>query len=440
MAKKTSNKLSEQMEFDSPSRPHNDVERDLAGGRTPHHRVPYQEDPESQKKLIDKLASQGYSQHLDRYGEYHQGDRNVGRGLEGGYVQNYGRVFQLFMTRIAPKENRNKVALEEAAKNIVMDEFNISEEDLQFDLKLKFEPISTQTPQKMTKQARQEKMAELDAEGDEGMTLERAKRRILNAMTQGLSVDGTDLFKKAEFTLRQLGMADLIPAYGDFASTMLMGYWQAPNAVIDAANGDDGDENEAAAGKTYLDKETNPPTVRAEALSFPYLIHEACKGVMEFLSLTSNPEDPERYQTAMNVEDQVSEETWDIRIGTPIWRMFLSLLPEAYVTDDDKKHLKFYVYSNLSNLTPKEFMSFIDVMVKDDEESRATAKRILGAMAYDLERTLDGEDITGEEHFRNEIDSITKGGRFDHPDEEGENPDDDDDLNDMLAGLGITRR
>ena len=439
MAKKISNKLAEQMEFDSPSRPHSDVERDLAGGRTPHHRVPYQEDPESQKKLIDKLASQGYSQHLDRYGEYHNGDRNVGQGMMP-YASNQGQIWMEYQRTVVPKERQNKEALEDAAKKIVLDEFNISEDDLQFDLKLVFEPISTQSPQKMTKQARQEKMAELDAEGDEGMSLERAKRRILNAMTQGVSVDGIDLFKKADFTLRQLGMGNLVQTYGKFASTLLMGYWQVPNAVIDKASGEEEGEEGAGAGKTFLDKETDPPTVRASAISFPYLIHEACKGVMEYFSLTSNPEDPERYETAMSVEDQVSEETWDVRIGTPIWRMFLSLLPEAYVTDDDKKHLKFYVYSNFSNLTPKEFMSFIDVMVKDDEESIATSKRILGAMAYDLERTLDGEDITGEEHFRDEIEKITKGGRFDHPDQEGDNPDDDDDLNDMLAGLGITRR
>jgi hypothetical protein len=218
-----------------------------------------------------------------------------------------------------------------------------------------------------------------------------------------------------------------------------MGYWQVPNAVIDSASGEGGEEG-SGAGKSYLDKETDPPTVRASAISFPYLIHEACKGVMEYLSLTSNPEDPERYETAMNVEDQVSEETWDVRIGTPIWRMFLSLLPESYVTDEDKKHLKFYIYSNLSNLNPKEFMSFVDVMVKDDEESKATSKRILSAMAYDLERTLDGEDITGEEHFRNEIENITRAGRFNSP-EETNTPedDDDDDLNDMLSQLGITR-
>ena len=439
MAKKVSKEIKERMTFNGPSRPNPDVERDLETRSTPHHRVPYSPDPDERSGTIDKLASKGYSDFLDKYGEYNQGNRNIGT-TEMEYALKSGAAYMFYMQNIAPREQRNKEALEESAKNIVLKAFKIPEDNLQFDLKLVFDPINTQTPQKMSKQERQEKMAELDRINDEDMTLERAKRRILNAMTQGVSVNGTFLYREAENTLRELGMGNLIEAYGKFASTLLLGYWQVSNPVISGANGDDNDGEGAGAGKTFLDTDTEPPTVRAEAISFPYLIHEACKGVMEYLSLTSEPEDKERYETAMSVEDQISEETWDIRIGEPIWNLFLSLLPESYVTGEDKSHLKYYIYSNLANLSAREFMSFISIMIKDDPESKATAKRILGAMAYDLERTLDGEDIEGEEHFRDEIENISP-----QKPEIGNNiknvpgKTEDEDLDDLLSQLGLRR-
>ena len=379
---------------------------------------------------------------MDKYGEYHQGSRDVGTNVMR-YAIESGAMFNMFKQRIAPMELRNKEALEESAKNIVIKAFKLPEGALKFKLELKFEPISTDNPQKMTKQERQEKMAELDRLDNEDLDLERAKRRILNAMTQGVSVDGTFLYREAENTLRDLGMGNLIQDYGKFASTLLMGYWQVPNSVVDNASGEEGEEG-SGAGKTFLDTDTEPPTVRAEAITFPYLIHEACKGVMEYLSLTSNPENKENYETAMSVEDQISEETWDVRIGEPIWNMFLSLLPESYVTGEDKSHLKYYIYSNLANLPAREFMSFISVMVKEDPESKATAKRILGAMAYDLERTLDGEDIEGEEHFRNEIEGITPQRPEADPEikkKSGTPPrkTDDEDLDDLLFQLGLRR-
>ena len=296
---------------------------------------------------------------------------------------------------------------------MIREYFKIPENRLQFDIKL--ETQSMQVNQDPTEAEVQEQEEELV---DEILNLERAKRRLLNAMTQGHAVDGTWMFKNVIPEIQRItGVENLTDKYAIFVSTMMLGYWQFPETMMEMVMSEAG-----AAGKTRLDSTTNPPTVVARAVIFPFLIHEAIKGVMEFLSKQRNPENPEMVQRAMDLEDNVRDEIWDIRLGPAIWRRLYSLYPEAIRNEEDKKRLQFYIYSNVANLPAKEFL----VLMKEVIGNTEMGKKLIGAMYYDLTRKVDDEEVTkSTSEFRKLIDEIT-------PKVE------EDDLKNLLSGLNIS--
>jgi len=204
----------------------------------------------------------------------------------------------------------------------------------------------------------------------------------------------------------------------------MLGYWQFPPELLSGAMGDGGDDEEdgGASGKTGLDTTTNPPTIHAQAIIFPFLLHEAIKGVMEFLGKEKNPEDPEKTKAAMELEDQPQHEIWDIRLGPAIWRRLVKLFPNPIVEDEDKKVIQYYIYTNIINLPTKEFV----VLMKEVIENSENGKKLIDSMYYDISQKLAGEEITDEDsEFRNLLDQLTANVN-------------DEDLSDLLTQLGIS--
>jgi hypothetical protein len=200
---------------------------------------------------------------------------------------------------------------------------------------------------------------------------------------------------------------------------MLLGYWQMPKEMMAMASGGEGS---GAAGKTRIDTSTNPPTIHAEAMIFPFLIHEAIKGVMEFLGKERKPENPEEYERAKDLEDTVQHEIWDIRLGPAIWRRLINLFPEAVKNEEEKKKIQYYIYVNIANLPVKEFLLLFKEIMAETE----MGKTLIGAIYYDLTRKVDNETVTkSDSEFRKLMDQLVE----QHS---------DDDLSDLLSNLGIT--
>ena len=415
----------EQMTFGpDDSRPNPDVENDLAAKETPYHdKVPFPERPEGEGSYEEFLASEEYQHALDKLAQY-SGKRDIGRGLEGKYGTLSIQAISL-MKQLISAETSHEEELEQLAERTIRDYFKIPEGAIQFNLKLVKNVLKVNSKQK--KQELQQKEEEL-ADDLNNLTPDRAKRRLINAMTQGHAVNGTYIFEKVAQELVQItGVQNIVEGYSIFVATMMLQYWQFPNQLIDTgAGGGEGEEGQGA-GITKVDTSTNPPTVNAQGMIFPFLIHEAIKGVMEFLSRERNPEDEERSQKARDLEDQIQHETWDIRLGPAIWRRLVKLFPDAIVNDEDKRMLQSYIYSNIANLPVKEFLTLMKEVIAGSE----TGEKLIGAMYYDISRTLDNEEVVGtESEFRNLMNELMSG----QPEEEMG----DDDLTDMLGQMGIT--
>lgn len=412
----------EQMTFDDESRPNRDVENDLTSKETPYsNKVTFPERPEGEGSYEELLASEEYKHALEKLAQY-TGERNIGSGVEGKYGQLSNQAMRI-LSELMRAETTHEEELEQLAERVIRDYFKIPEGAIQFNLKLVKEAVKVNGKQK--KEELQQKEEELVDDLNE-LTPDRAKRRLINAMTQGHAVNDNFMFNTVAEELSQItGVQNIVEKYSIFVATMMLGYWQIPNQMMAVATGGGDDEGQGS-GVTKVDTSTNPPTVNAQAIIFPFLIHETIKGVMEFLSRERNPENEERSQKARDLEDNIQHETWDIRLGPSIWRRLVKLFPDSVINDDDKKMLQSYIFSNIANLPVREFILLMkEVMVGDE-----LGQNLIGAMYYDLSRMVQGEDTTGESEFKKLMDQLTE----DLPNEEM----DDDELNDMLSQMGIT--
>lgn len=416
----------EQMTFnpDDESRPNPDVEGDLASKETPYHdKVQFPESPEGEGSYEEFLASEEYKHALDKLAQY-TGERNIGTGIDGKYAQLSNKAMSI-LAELMRAETAHEEQLEQLAERVIRDYFKIPEGAIQFNLKIVKEAVKVNGKQK--KQELQQKEEEL-ADDINDLTPDRAKRRLINAMTQGHAVNGNFMFDTVSEELTQItGVQNIVEKYAIFVATMMLGYWQFPNQMIATAGGGGDDEEGQGSGVTKVDTTTNPPTVNAQAIIFPFLIHEAIKGVMEFLSRERNPENEDRSQKARDLEDQIQHETWDIRLGPAIWRRLIKLFPESVLNDDSKKMLQSYIFSNIANLPVREFL----ILMKEVLTGGEMGENLIGAMYYDLSRMVSGEDSNGDEsEFKKLMDKLTE----DLPDEEME----DDELSNMLRDMGIS--
>jgi len=408
----------EQMSFSDPgSRPSPDVERDLSTRDTPFNKVDFPDTPEGHNNYEELLASEQYKNALDKLAEY-TGQRNIGTGVTGSYGRLSNAAFGI-LREIMMAENNHEEELEQLCVEIIKNHFKIPDNVLQYDFKIIKQSIKlNNTPKKEQLKQQEEELA--DDIND--LTPERAKRRLINAMTQGHAVDGSYLFRTVQPQLeRILGVRNIVEKYSIFVATMMLGYWQFSDEMLSSAMGSEGT---GAAGKAKIDTTTDPPTIHAEAMIFPFLIHEAIKSVMEFLGKEKEPEDQEKYQKAMELEDQLVHEIWDIRIGPAIWRRLLKTLPNAVLTDENEKMLQSYMYVNIANLPVNEFL----ISMKEIIDNTDDGKKLMGAMYYDLKMVIDGEEVTEDDsHFRSVMNEIVE-----------KHKNDDVDLDEFLAGLGIT--
>lgn len=393
--------LKEDMKFDDQSRPSTDVENDLANRNTSFKDIDFPVTDNEFNNYEELLASDQYKMALDNLDRY-TGERNIGRGVSEKYMQLSMRAFQI-LNELNGIEFRYKEELENLSVEIIKKHFNIPEGSLQFDFTLeqqvKTEPKKPKKPK--NEEEAQEQEEELSKEIS-NLKMERAKRRLINSMTQGSAIDGTYLFNDLKPRLEQItGDRRITEKYAILSSIMMLGYWQYSNSQLSATMGNDGEEESNAAGKTSVDLTTDPPTISAKALTFPFLIHEGIKGVMEYLSTQKKPTKIEGL--AKELEDKLVHEIWDIRIGPAIWRRLLTMFPQAILEDENERKLQYYLYTELVNTPANEFLLSMKEILSGSENG----KRILGAMYYDIKTILDDElDDESETQYRRVIDEL----------------------------------
>ena len=174
----------------------------------------------------------------------------------------------------------------------------------------------------------------------ENFNLERAKRRFINSLIQGAAFKGGHMFNLVRDEINEIN-PQLMNLYAVTQALMEHAYWIFPDMEGMAGSGG------GQMGQSEFDPDTDPPTVKARAVTFPLLVHELVKGVYEVFGTHGLPDDPRQAEMVLGAEDSLPAEIWDSRLGPVFWEKFLATYP-LELFDDDKKHIQHYLLDRKS--------------------------------------------------------------------------------------------
>jgi hypothetical protein len=259
---------------------------------------------------------------------------------------------------------------------------------MQFDAKLVMGPMSSaegmrQQPQEPKQQDVKQAFKHQDELEDfvdefEKFNLEKAKRRFINSLIQGASKKGHYMFELVRDELDRLN-PELANLYGVNQSLMDHLYWVMPDMEGMAASG------EGQIGQSEVDTETDPPTVKARAATFPLLVHELIKGVYDIFGTHGLPDDPKQAEMIMGAEDTLPAEIWDMRLGPIFWEKFQASYP-LELFDEDKRHIQHYLFMRFSKLPAEDFFKFAKSVLNGDPSANKAVQKMVDEIVSDLKK------------------------------------------------------
>jgi hypothetical protein len=396
------NLLEMAMDFETGDRPDPDLQHKLQTGDTPLQKIPMPATGrEPNQNFQELLASERYKQIVQKVRRY-AGLRPEQSIQDPNTQMSLVRTGMSAVARIGNIEGEHLQELEQLAVILVVKEMGIPEGSVQWDCKIehpnlegfKNDQPNEENPQEVNTEIELELANEL-----ESLNLERAKRRMVNAIIQGSAAKGQYMFHLVEPELTRItGSNEIINLYGILMSILDVQYWQYPDEIIKGAIG------QTIEGKEEVDRNTEPPTIYARGANFPVLVHEIIKGVMELFSHQAEPEDKEKFQQVMELEDTLEKEVWDLRLGPPIWERIRSQFPEEVLTDEAKYGLQNWILVEIFKLEAKQFL----VLTKEVMSGSPNGKRLIQEIYESIVALLNDESPEKPtETFESDLKEIT---------------------------------
>jgi hypothetical protein len=371
------------IDYEGPERMAGDVERKITGKQTPFHNFPAM--PEMDRDFIELISSKRFKDSVDKV-RMAMGDTRTIQG-SNALMQLMGTVGQA-MQRLIMIQSQNAEELEALAVKLVKDELGIPEGAMQFDAQLMMQPMGAAEGMKSEPEIPSEEEVE-ELMGDiENFNLERAKRRFINSLIQGAAFKGGHMYVMVRDEINDIN-PQLMNLYAVTQALMEHAYWIFPDMEGMAGGGG------GQMGQSEFDPETDPPTVKARAVTFPLLVHELVKGVYEVFGTHGLPDDPRQAEMVLSAEDSLPAEIWDSRLGPVFWEKFVATYPME-LFDDDMKHIQHYLFMRFSTLNAEEFMTLAKKILKGDPEGQRVIQRMVDEIVKEL-KEQDYKDAMGDE-------------------------------------------
>ena len=404
--------------YDGPERMEPGIERQINQRQTP-----YAENPmlpqDGDRDFVEMITSQRFKDSVDKVRRF-LGDTTPIQGnnpMMGLMSSVMGSLQQIKRVEVQHKEY-----LENLAVNLVKKELGIPEGQLQFDVELVSGPMgASEGMQTQPEQPDEEEVEEAFKEGEEHQeeiedfmdsmekfNLEKAKRRMINSLVQGAAFKGGHMYTLVSDEINRLD-PNILNLYGISQSLMEHLYWLYPDMEGMAGGGG------GQMGQSESDPETDPPTIKAKAFTFPLLVHEIVKGIYSLYGDQGLPNDPVQRSMVVRAEDTLPGEVWDSRLGPIFWEKFRDAWPDT-LYDEDKRYLQQYLFMKLSNLEAKDFINLAKAILADKPEAKQVIQRMV-----------------------DEIVEILK--KYEYESKMSDNDDDDDDFDNLddidLSALGF---
>ena len=347
--------------------------------------------PESDEMHFEeKLMSKRFTDVVKNFKRHH--------GTDKIDLNKFYEEQKALMTQLIDLESTHKTELEKLAIRLVREEFNMDEADVEI-----IATLTTEFAIEKTK-PRETPNEETKIEFDNHVEMTQAntevyKRRFINAMIQGSAKKVNHMFHLIDDELQDL--EPLLPS----------GYSKLMSGADYAYMLENDGKRRVIGGGVQVELPKNDgkrPKINAEAVLLPVLIHEIVKGVMEIMSTHGLPDNPTIAEYVMDKADYMNAETWDMRIGPPIWEKFLESIPA------EDFNLKHHVYVELVGLPVDEFNDVMREIMMGSRTGKAKVMEILKEIKDDLRN----------DEFDNAMDRVSDDEYFDP--EDLDNIDDED--------------
>ena len=380
------------IDYEGPERMAGDVEKKITGKETPYHGFPAI--PNMDRDFIELISSKRFKDSVDKV-RTAMGDTRTIQG-SNALMQLMGTVGQA-MQKLVMIQSQNKEVLENLAVELVKNELGIPDDAMQFKAELVGQPMgAAEGMQSEPEMPSEEEVEELM--GDmENFNLEREKRRFINSLIQGAAFKGGHMYNLVKNEINDIN-PQLMNLYAVTQSLMEHAYWIFPNMEGMAGGGG------GQMGQSEVDEETDPPTVKAKAVTFPLLVHELVKGVYEIFGSHGLPDDPRQQEMILNAEDTLPSEIWDSRLGPVFWEKFMASYPME-LFDEDKKHIQHYLFMRFSSLNAEEFMRVAKMILSGDPKGQQFIQLMVNDIIKEL-KNQEYRDAMGDEDDDDDLSGI----------------------------------
>jgi hypothetical protein len=215
---------------------------------------------------------------------------------------------------------------------------------------------------------------------------EKAKRRIINGITQGASIRGAFGFMLFKEYLDQLS-PELVEKYNEILK-LAFGIYDDENAIaMMLAALAQGQKMQGGESEMEYDEENEQFVIKARAICFPMLVHEIVKGLYEIVGTEGFGADKEKNQAIVGAVDKLSNEPNDLRFGKFFYDAISKLYNESDIEDARVRELFF---AEVYKLGEDEFFPFVENAVND--ELTNDQKQWAVNTMKDIERDLKKDD------------------------------------------------
>ena len=214
----------------------------------------------------------------------------------------------------------------------------------------------------------------------------KAKRRIINGITQGASIRGAFGFMLFKEYLDEIN-PELVGKYNEILK-LVFGIYDDENAIaMMLAALAQGQKPQGGESEMEFDEETGQFVIKAKALCFPMLVHEIVKGLYEIVGTEGFGADKEKNQAIVGAVDKLSNEPNDFRFGKFLYDAISKIYNESSIDDPRVRELFF---AEVYKLGDDEFIPFVenavnDALTRDQKQWAANAMK-------DIERDLMKDD------------------------------------------------
>jgi hypothetical protein len=218
----------------------------------------------------------------------------------------------------------------------------------------------------------------------------KAKRRIINGITQGASIRGAFGFMLFKEYLDAID-PELVGKYNEILK-LVFGIYDDENAIaMMLAALSQGQKMQGGESEMEYDEQEEQFVIKAKAICFPMLVHEIVKGLYEIVGTEGFGPDKEKNQAIVGAVDKLSNEPRDFQYGKFIYDAISKIYNESNIDDPRVRELFF---AELYKSPDDEFFPFIENAIND--ELKPLQKKWAVDTMKDIARDL-GKDDTGLE-------------------------------------------